>query len=196
MNQYRDLAAEIQGQQAAATVNALGSTPLTSDASLTANQQLDADKLANQYKQQGLTTSAKKAEETGLRAVLQSKENEIKAVDNANANAKARYTADAYNQQQELGYLQKRWNNNDTYSKAMQSLLQKDMDERTALVEQQLKQYLAANYDYTQNPEYISLQNDLQDHIKRHGSSAEFDKENCREWLRLNEICLLSMLMK
>lgn len=185
MNQYRDLAAEIQGQQAAATVNALGSTPLTSDASLTANQQLDADKLANQYKQQGLTTSAKKAEETGLRAVLQSKENEIKAVDNANANAKARYTADAYNQQQELGYLQKRWNNNDTYSKAMQSLLQKDMDERTALVEQQLKQYLAANYDYTQNPEYISLQNDLQDHIKRHGSSAEFDKEKLQRMAQI-----------
>lgn len=185
MNQYRDLAAEIQGQQAAATVNALGSTPLTSDASLTANQQLDADKLANQYKQQGLTTSAKKAEETGLRAVLQSKENEIKAVDNANANAKAKYTADAYNQQQELGYLQKRWNNNDTYSKAMQSLLQKDMDERTALVEQQLKQYLAANYDYTQDPRYIALQNELQDHIKNFGSSARFDKNKLAEMAQI-----------
>lgn len=185
MNQYRDLAAEIQGQQAAATANALGSTPLTSDASLTANQQLDADKLANQYKQQGLTTSAKKAEETGLRAVLQSKENEIKAVDNANANAKARYTADAYNQQQELGYLQKKWNNNDTYSKAMQSLLQKDMDERTALVEQQLKQYLAANYDYTQDPRYIALQNELQEHIKNNGSSAGFKQEKLQEMAQI-----------
>ena len=185
MNQYSDLAAEIQGQQAAATVNALGSTPLTSDASLTANQQLDADKLANQYKQQGLTTSAKKAEETGLRAVLQSKENEIKAVDNANANAKARYTADAYNQQQELGYLQKKWNNNDTYSKAMQSLLQKDMDERTALVEQQLKQYLAANYDYTQNPEYISLQNKLQTYIKNNESSAGFGQEKLQRMAQI-----------
>lgn len=185
MNQYRDLAAEIQGQQAAATVNALGSTPLTSDASLTANQQLDADKLANQYKQQGLITSAKKAEETGLRAVLQSKENEIKAVDNANANAKARYTADAYNQQQELGYLQKKWNNNDTYSKAMQSLLQKDMDERTALVEQQLKQYLAANYDYTQDPRYVALQNELQEYIKKYGSSAGFDKNKLQEMAQI-----------
>lgn len=185
INQYRDLAAEIQGQQAAATANALGSTPLTSDASLTANQQLDADKLANQYKQQGLTTSAKKAEETGLRAVLQSKENEIKAVDNANANAKARYTADAYNQQQELGYLQKKWNNNDTYSKAMQSLLQKDMDERTALVEQQLKQYLAANYDYTQNPEYISLQNELQAYVKSRGSSEGFDSKKLQRMAQI-----------
>ena len=176
MNQYRDLAAEIQGQQAAATANALGSTPLTSDASLTANQQLDADKLANQYKQQGLTTSAKKAEETGLRAVLQSKENEIKAVDNANANAKARYTADTYNQQQELGYLQKKWNNNDTYSKAMQNLLQGDMDERAALVEQQLKRHITNRYDYTQDPEYIALQNELQDHIRSGKSSATFDK--------------------
>lgn len=176
MNQYRDLGAEIQGQQAAGTVHALASQPLTSDASLTANQQLDANKLANQYVQQGLTTSTKKAEETGLRAALQSKENELKAVDNANANAKAKYTADVYNQQQELGYLQKKWNNNDTYSKAMQNLLQGDMDERTALVEQQLKQYITNRYDYTQNPEYIALQNELQEHIKNGKPSTTFDK--------------------
>lgn len=176
MNQYRDLGAEIQGQQQAGTVHALASQPLTSDASLTANQQLDANKLANQYVQQGLATSAKKAEETGLRAALQSKENELKAVDNSNANAKARYTADAYNQQQELGYLQKKWNNNDTYSKAMQNLLQGDMDERTALVEQQLKRYITNRYDYTQDPEYIALQNELQDHIRSGKSSATFDK--------------------
>lgn len=176
MNQYRDLGAEIQGQQQAGTVHALASQPLTSDASLTANQQLDANKLANQYVQQGLATSTKKAEETGLRAALQSKENEIKAVDNANANAKAKYTADAYNQQQELGYLQKKWNNNDTYSKAMQNLLQGDMDERTALVEQQLKQYLTNRYDYTQDPVYIALQNELQNHIRSGKPSAAFDK--------------------
>lgn len=176
INQYRDLGAEIQGQQQAGTVHALASQPLTSDASLTANQQLDANKLANQYIQQGLATSTKKAEETGLRAALQSKENELKAVDNANANAKAKYTADVYNQQQELGYLQKKWNNNDTYSKAMQNLLQGDMDERTALVEQQLKQYLTNRYDYTQDPEYIALQNELQDHIRSGKSSATFDK--------------------
>lgn len=176
MNQYRDLGAEIQGQQQAGTVHALASQPLTSDASLTANQQLDANKLANQYVQQGLATSTKKAEETGLRAALQSKENELKAVDNANANAKAKYTADVYNQQQELGYLQKKWNNNDTYSKAMQNLLQGDMDERTALVEQQLKRYITNRYDYTQDPEYIALQNELQDHIKNGGSSTTFNK--------------------
>lgn len=181
MNQYRDLGAEIQGQQAAGTVHALASQPLTSDASLTANYQLDANKLANQYVQQGLTTSTKKAEETGLRAALQSKENELKAIDNANANAKAKYTADVYNQQQELGYLQKKWNNNDTYSKAMQNLLQGDMDERTALVEQQLKRHIANEYDYTQNPRYIALQSELQDHIRSGKSSATFDKKKLQE---------------
>lgn len=185
MNQYRDLGAEIQGQQAAGTVHALASQPLTSDASLTANQQLDANKLANQYVQQGLATSTKKAEETGLRAALQSKENELKAVDNANANAKAKYTADVYNQQQELGYLQKKWNNNDTYSKAMQNLLQGDMDERTALVEQQLKRHITNQYDYTQDPRYIELQNELQDHIRSGKSSATFDKNKLQEMAQI-----------
>lgn len=185
MNQYRDLGAEIQGQQQAGTVHALASQPLTSDASLTANQQLDANKLANQYVQQGLATSTKKAEETGLRAALQSKENELKAIDNANANAKAKYTADVYNQQQELGYLQKKWNNNDTYSKAMQNLLQGDMDERTALVEQQLKRYITNEYDYTQDPRYIALQNELQEHISKYGSSAAFDKKKLQEMAQI-----------
>lgn len=160
---YGDYAATAQAHENAASINQQASQQLTADPNLYISQRMQGAAQAAQERFKGQQANANEIKRTTELTLAQDKENTTNSVDTTNDNRYNAWNAALLRSQAKQGYINKKTENKNQLITEFQNLAQTRQDERQAIDEKAINDYLSQKY--SNNPELLALKQQMQQWI-------------------------------